>query len=131
MLSTFYHLRCGAALAALASAACGGSGGGTTTPPTGPGGSVTTITITSNGADQRDLTVPLGTRIRWVNNDTRNHEMSSDPHPEHNQCPEINAGVLTPGQSRETNNLVTARTCGFHDHINPNQANLKGTITIR
>jgi len=118
-------------IAALLAAACGGSGGGTTTPPTGPGGSVTVITITAAGADQRTLTVPLGTRIRWVNSDTRNHEMSSDSHPEHNQCPELNSRVLTPGQSHETNNLVTARTCGFHDHLNPDQANLKGTITIR
>lgn len=92
---------------------------------------MTIITITANGADQRNLTVALGTRIRWVNNDTRPHEMSSDPHPEHDQCAEINGGLLAAGQSRETNNLVTAKTCGFHDHINPNQANLKGTITIR
>lgn len=129
MLSTFYRLLFAGAAASLA--ACGGSGGGATTPPTGPGGSVTVITITAAGADQRNLTVPLGTRIRWVNSDTRNHEMSSDPHPEHNQCPELNSRVLTPGQSHETNNLVTARTCGFHDHLNPDQANLKGTITIR
>src|SRR5688500_8853762 len=111
MLFTIYRLPCALLLAALAAAGCGGGGNGTPDPPTGPGGSVTIITITANGADQRNVTVPLGTRIRWVNNDARPHEMSSDPHPEHDQCPEINGGILTTGQSKETNNLVTARTC--------------------
>lgn len=126
-----FRVREAALASTIAIAACGSSS--TPAPPTapGPGGSVTIITITANGADQRNLTVTLGTRIRWVNNDTRPHEMSSDPHPEHDQCPEINGGLLAAGQSRETNNLVAAKTCGFHDHINPNQANLKGTITIR
>ncbi len=116
---------------AMLACACGGSYADPPAPPTGPGGSVTIITITANGADQRNLTVPLGTRIRWVNNDTRAHEMSSDPHPEHDICPEINGGLLAPGQYKETNNLVTARTCGFHDHLNPTQQNLTGRITIR
>ena len=111
-------------------ASCGGSSNPPTTP-TGPGGSVTIITITAAGASPQTVTVDLGTRIRWVNNDSRTHEMSSDPHPEHNICPEINGGALTPGQQRETSNLVTARTCGFHDHLFPDSASLKGTITIR
>lgn len=114
-------------------AACGSSSSNNppTSPGPGSGGSVTIITITANGADQRNVTVPLGTRIRWVNSDTRAHHMSSDPHPEHDQCPELNSNLLAPGQQHETNNLVTARTCGFHDHINPDTANLKGTIRIQ
>jgi hypothetical protein len=40
-------------------------------------------------------------------------------------------GFLSPGQSRETGNLVVARTCGFHDHDIPGSASLQGTITIR
>ena len=46
--------------------------------------------------------------------------MASDPHPDHTDCTEINSvGVLNTGQSRETGNLVTPKTCGFHDHDNP------------
>jgi hypothetical protein len=41
------------------------------------------------------------------------------------------AGFLQPGQSRETGNFVQARTCGFHDHDNPNNAALRGSITIK
>jgi hypothetical protein len=40
-------------------------------------------------------------------------------------------GLLNPGQSRETGNLVVARTCGFHDHENPDNNALKGRIIIR
>lgn len=131
MLFTTYSLRFRLLVVGLlATSGCGGGNGNPITPP-GPGGSVTVITITAAGANPRTLTVDLGTRIRWVNNDSRAHEMSSDPHPEHNICPELNSRVLTPGQQHETNNLVTARTCGFHDHLLPAQMNLTGTITIR
>jgi len=38
---------------------------------------------------------------------------------------------LNPGQSRESENLVVIRTCGFHDHDDPNNNDLKGRIIIR
>jgi hypothetical protein len=58
--------------------------------------------------------------------------MSSNPHPSHTDCPEINqVGFLSAGQSRQTGNLNTARTCGFHDHNQPTNASLQGTIVIQ
>jgi hypothetical protein len=67
-----------------------------------------------------------------INNHTRAHDMSSDPHPDHTNCPEINQiGFLSPGQQRTSGNFNTARTCGFHDHNEPDTAGLKGTITIQ
>lgn len=115
-----------------AAAAC--SGGST---PTTPGGNTTptvtnTITITAQGASPRNIQISQGTRVTFINNDSRSHNMTSDPHPEHTQCPELNQiGLLAAGQSRESGNLNTVRTCGFHDHDNPGVANLTGTITIR
>lgn len=91
-----------------------------------------TITITSTGASPRNIQVAVGSRVMFINNDTRAHNMTSDPHPDHMECPDINqVGFLAPGQSRETGNLVAARTCGFHDHDNPGQATLQGQIVIR
>lgn len=111
-------------------AACGGSD--TPTTPTQPPVATTTITITTAGVTPKNIEVALGARVRFVNNDTRAHNMTSDPHPDHTDCPEINqAGFLQPGQSRETGNLVQARTCGFHDHDNPTNAALRGSITIK
>ena len=33
--------------------------------------------------------------------------------------------------SKQTGNLNTVRTCGYHDHLNPENAMLRGTITIQ
>jgi plastocyanin len=112
-------------------AACGGGDAGPTAPPS-PAPNPYRITITPSGVSPSDLVVPPGARVLFVNNDTRRHDMSSDPHPGHSDCPEINqAGLLQPGQSKETGNLVTIRTCGYHDHENPETASLRGRITIR
>jgi plastocyanin len=108
--------------------------------PSGPsnggsgGANTTTITITSAGVSATQINVTAGARVTFVNMDIRSHNMTSDPHPEHNDCPEINTvGLLQPGQSRETGNLVAVRTCGFHDHDDPppGGARWSGRITIR
>jgi plastocyanin len=88
--------------------------------------------MTASGVSPTLLTVPAGSRVTFVNNDTRRHDMTSDPHPEHTECPEINAvGALQPGQSRETGNLVAARTCGYHDHEQPTNNALRGRIVVQ
>ena len=119
------------ALAALM-ASCGGStpsspsdGGGTPTP-------ATTITLTTAGVSQAAISVSQGTRVLFVNNDTRTREMFSDPHPEHTDCPELNqVGSLSPGQRRETGNLNTIRTCRYHDHTDPTNPRFQGRIVIQ
>jgi plastocyanin len=134
----------GVLVAALmpALAACGGGSSGSSNPTSpspspSPGGggtpvATTTITITSNGVSPNSIAVSPGSRVLFVNNDNRAHDMASDPHPDHTTCPELNqVGFLQPGQSRETGNLNTVRTCGFHDHNLPTVANLQGTIQIR
>ena len=91
-----------------------------------------TITISSAGVSPKTLEVPLGSRILFINNDNRAHNMGSDPHPDHNDCPPLNqVGILQPGQRRETGNLVVLRTCGYHDHDLPNLTSLWGTITTK
>lgn len=113
--------------------ACGGSNASPTspTPSPAPGGDSNTITITASGVSPRELRIRAGSRAMFVNNDSRAHDMSSDPHPEHLDCPEINqVGFLQPGQSRETGNFVIARTCGYHDHNQPDTESLQGRIVI-
>jgi plastocyanin len=101
--------------------------------PSGPGGgNQPTITITSAGVSPATLTVPQGTRVLFINNDNRQHEMNSDPHPEHTDCQEINAiGFINPGQRKETGNLNTVRTCGYHDHNDFTNTRLQGRIVIQ
>ena len=91
-----------------------------------------TITITAQGVSPANIQIAVGSRVRFVNNDTRSHNMTSDPHPDHTTCPELNqVGLLAAGQSRESGNLNTVRTCGYHDHDNPGTASLLGSISIR
>ena len=117
--------------AGLLLSSCGGSS--TPSGPSSPGGSANiTITVTSSGVTPKQLTVPQGTRVLFTDNDTRTREMTSDPHPEHTDCLEINnIGFISPGQTKETGNLNTVRTCGYHDHGNPEDARFKGQIIIR
>jgi len=116
--------------------ACGGGSDSPTSPSGGGGGtgaSGATITIGSNGAvSPAQVSVNVGQSVTFVNNDTRLHDMTSNPHPSHTDCPPMNAvGNLSPGQTKITNAFTTARSCGFHDHNLPQDTGLQGTITIR
>lgn len=124
-------------LTAWLAAGCGGSSsGGTPTAPTPPPNSppvaTTTITITAAGVSPQRITVSPGTRVTFINNDTRSHEMNSDPHPTHGDCPAIDdVGFLQPGQTKLTGNLNVVRTCGFHDHNQFSVASLQGQIIVQ
>jgi plastocyanin len=129
-----------AAVVALTIGACGGNGNGGTTgpsptsPPTTPPGAVNTLTITiaNNVASPKDIIVPRGSVVTFINNDNRAHDMESDPHPEHTDCPALaQVGFLSPGQTRQSGNLNTARICGYHDHNLAEIAGLQGSITVQ
>lgn len=118
----------------VVAAALGACGGGSDAPssPT-PVETPYQVTISGAGAvSPVEIVVPQGARVLFINNHSRRHDMSSDPHPGHDECPAINTvGVLQPGQRRETGNLTAVRTCGFHDHEDPGNDALRGRIVIR
>jgi hypothetical protein len=124
------------AVVMAAAIACGGSSSSPsgTAPSSGctPSSSPNTLVIQNNTICPSALTVSRGTQITILNSDSRVHEMDSDPHPEHTDCPELNQiGFLNPGQSRQSGNLNTVRRCGLHDHGAPDTNTLKATITIQ
>lgn len=127
-----------AGLCAVALAGCdgsdGSSGGGSPTGPSGgsPGPSGATITIANNAVSPGEVRITVGQSVTFVNNDNRPREISSDPHPVHTDCPAINASTpLQPGQTRVTTAFTAARTCGFHDHLDPDNAAVRGRIIIQ
>ena len=104
----------------------------TPTPSPTPGPTSATVTITSVGVSPKSVTISVGGRVTFVNNDSQFHEMLSDPHPSHTDCPPMDdVGALAPGQSRQTGVFTTARSCGYHDHGNPGNSSLQGTIVIQ
>jgi plastocyanin len=119
--------------------ACGGSS------PSSPSGSVVvgstgtvgaigaTITIGANSAvSPSQVTIAVGQSITFVNNDSRSHDMESDPHPAHTDCPSFsNVGLLQPGQSKSTFGFIKSGSCGFHDHNDSESAGLKGRVNIQ
>jgi plastocyanin len=117
----------GLAVMAILTAGCGG--GSPSVPPI----PTTTITINGNGrVTPADIQIARGSRVTFVNQHGSPHDMTSDPHPTHVNCPEINqVGNLFSGQSRQTGAFNTARRCGFHDHGEPTNDGLQGSITIQ
>jgi plastocyanin len=123
--------------------ACGGSGGGTN--PGGGGTAVivrdggtggpngATITITSAGLSAASVTVAVGQTVTFVNNDSRSHEIASNPHPQHGSCPSFEAGLgtIAAGQTKVTHNFGNAGTCGFHDHLDDTNTRFQGTIVVQ
>lgn len=146
----------GLAMALVAAATAAACGGGSSTPsaPTAPTTTTPPVTTTppattppatttptdsatiTIGADGRvtpsSVTVLRGGRVTMTNNDSRAHDMASDPHPEHSGCTELNQwGFLQPGQSRTSTNLNTARTCTYHDHNLPANTGLQGRVVVQ
>jgi hypothetical protein len=96
-------------------------------PP--PGGSPT-VTITPAGFSPLEITIGVGQRVAFLNNDTRPHDLVGGVDPQHPDCPEI-VVFITPGQRSETAVFTSARTCSFHDHTALGVPGFVGRIIIQ
>jgi plastocyanin len=129
-------------IATLAATVAGCSGGSPAAPtptpppvagttPVAPSGPPT-ITITASGMTPLEITINVGQRVTFVNNDTRPHDVVGGRDPNNPDCPEIvQAGFLAPGQRGETGVFTTARTCEYHDHTMLSVPAFQGRIIIR
>jgi plastocyanin len=99
----------------------------TAAPPPG----IVTVTITNSGVNPANVQIARGGTVRFVNQSGSLHQMNSDPHPVHTDCPPLNqVPFLNPGQSGQTGAFNTPGTCGYHDHLNPTNGSLQGTIRV-
>jgi hypothetical protein len=124
-----------AALTLAAALSCGGDDSGSSTAPSGtctPSTNPATLVVMNNAICPQAITIQRGGQLTVINQDSSSHDMTSDPHPAHTDCPELNQiGFLNSNQQRTSGNLNTARSCGMHDHSNPDRASMKATITIQ
>lgn len=88
--------------------------------------SETVVTISSSGFSPKSITIKTGESVTWMNSDSVNHQLASDPHPVHTAYPPLNLGVIGPGEKKSLS-FPTAGTYTYHDHLNPT---LKGTVTV-
>ena len=80
----------------------------------------------------KQVTIRAGGTVTFQNQDGVGHQIASDPHPTHTACPPVNnVGFLAPGQTGQTGALNVVRTCGYHDHNQPSNAGLQGSIVIQ
>jgi plastocyanin len=101
---------------------------GTPSVPSGPA----TISITANGMSPLELTIAVGQRVTFINDDTRTHDVVGGKDPATPDCPEITrAGFLAPGQRAETGVFSQAKTCEYHDHTMLGVPAFQGRIIIR
>jgi plastocyanin len=106
----------------------------TTVPPTpAPPPLTATIVIASNNTLQpQEVTIAVGGRVTFINQNNRPHDINSDPLHVHTDCPPIfEVGFIQPGQTKQTGALNEARVCGFHDHMQENNPDLHGRIIVQ
>ena len=77
-----------------------------------------------------EVSIPVGQRVRFVNEHGGQHQPTSNPHLSHTDCPPLNLPTLNGGQAANTGTFDVAKVCGFHDHINPDTIELRGTIRV-
>ena len=112
----------------VVAAACSSSGGNPTGPSTD---TVPTVTVSATGFSPKEVAIPVGGRVRFVNSDTVNRQVNSNPFPTHDNCPAINeVDLMTPGQSKMTGVFSTQAACGFHEHLTEGDPEFRGLILI-
>src|SRR6185503_8967212 len=82
-----------AALTLAAAISCGGDDSNNSTGPSGsctPSTNPATLVIQNNAICPQSITIARGGQLTIINQDSRSHDMTSDPHPSHTDCPELN-----------------------------------------
>lgn len=85
------------------------------------------ITITEDGFLPTTARVYSGTTVIWTNEDTASHWVASNPHPTHDDLPDLDTGDSIGPESTYSFTFDDAGTYDYHDHLNPE---FNGTIVV-
>jgi plastocyanin len=88
---------------------------------------LSTIAYDGKNFSPATLTVVSGTTVTIKNTSSEDLQFNSNPHPVHTDDPDLNVGVVSPGQSK-TFTVTMKGTFGYHNHMNPSE---QGMITIK
>lgn len=84
------------------------------------------VKITSSGFSPKSVTIKVGEKVTWTNDDSANHTVNSSPHPIHTDNPFLNLGLIRMEESKSVT-FDSAGTYKYHDHLNPS---LTGSVTV-
>lgn len=99
------------------------------TAPTANPAQTATLTITSSGISPTTLTIASGTKVTIVNNDSRSHQIASDPHPSHTDLPAFD-NTIAAGSS-VTFTFTQVGSWSYHDHDDAFDPRWKGSVIVR
>ncbi len=85
------------------------------------------VSLTAKGFSPATISVKKGTVITFTNQDTKPHQVASDPHPIHTALPGFVSTALSKGASYSFVFEKTG-TYTYHDHLNPLKFN--GTVMV-
>jgi len=77
-----------------------------------------TITYGDNGFEPSEVTVKMGTTVKFVNQSSEDIEVKSNPHPGHSDNTELNIGDIHVGEDA-TFQPTIAGAWGYHNHYKP------------
>ena len=101
-------------------------------PPAGPPLTATIVIGANNAFVPLEVTVAVGGRVSFENRNSRAFDIMSDPPLVHTDCPPVQeVGFIQPGQTKQTGVLTAPGVCGFHDHFNENNPDLRGRIIVQ
>ena len=86
------------------------------------------ITIKSDGFVPSIITVSPGTKVIFINVDDALHWPASDVHPTHGICPGFDSQKPLAKNGTYAFTFTEAKTCPFHDHLNPS---LRGSVVVK
>jgi hypothetical protein len=108
---------------------CGGTSSTTTAPPMQAPDQPPVVTITSAGADPRELHIFAKDAATFVNHDAEPHEVRSDPTQNNDlRCTSVGVGLLLPGESRKSELQPSGIVCFYRDERDPTNFRLKGYV---
>ena len=124
-----HRILLGLTLVATAAVITACSSSSPTSPSTTPG--VATFTLTAAGVSPKEMRIQVGESVMFVNNDTENRQVNSDPFPAHDGCPPLNeVDLMTPGQSKMSGVFSFEGTCGFHEHLTEGAQEFLGSVLV-
>lgn len=87
-----------------------------------------TVTISSKGFLPQTVKITKGSLVTWLNQDTKPHQIKSDPHPSDSLYPFLDTEDVLSLDGAVTITFDTVGTFTYHDEMNP--LKFKGTVIV-